>query len=87
MAKMKTGFVPIEKNEFVKKYLESNPGESREDISEALDSALDDYKKGVRCACGNELWVVGSAVSGNACFTCITGESMPDDDYEIEEAC
>jgi hypothetical protein len=31
--------------------------------------------------------VIGSAVVGNACFTCITGEAMPDNEYEIDEAC
>jgi hypothetical protein len=41
----------------------------------------------VKCDCGNSLWVIGSAVAGNACFTCITHESVPDKDYEIDEAC
>jgi len=27
----------------------------------------------------------GSALSGYACFTCITGEAYPEDDYELEE--
>jgi len=31
--------------------------------------------------------VIGSAFVGNACFTCITGEADPSDDYEIAEAC
>jgi hypothetical protein len=30
--------------------------------------------------------VIGSAISGNACFTCITGESFPTEDYEIDTA-
>jgi len=34
--------------------------------------------------CDNDIWVIGSAVVGNSCFACITGESMPDSDYEID---
>jgi hypothetical protein len=30
--------------------------------------------------------VIGSASVGNSCFTCITGESSPDNDYEIDGA-
>ena len=30
--------------------------------------------------------MIGSAEAGNACFTCITGESDPSQDYEIAEA-
>jgi hypothetical protein len=30
--------------------------------------------------------VIGSASVGNSCFTCITGESQPDSDYEIDSA-
>jgi hypothetical protein len=29
------------------------------------------------------MWIVGLAQAGLACFTCITLESAPDDDYEI----
>lgn len=86
-SEMKTGFIPIKKNDFIVKYLKSNPGESKEIISKALDSALLDYQRGIKCHCGNPIWVIGSAVSGNGCFTCITGESAPDGDYEIKEAC
>jgi hypothetical protein len=31
--------------------------------------------------------VIGSAEAGLKCFTCITGESDPSEDYEIAEAC
>jgi hypothetical protein len=31
------------------------------------------------------IWAIGSAVVGNACFTCITGEADPSSDYEIDE--
>ena len=84
---MKRGFSPISKSEYIDKHIKSNPSESKEEVMQAINSALTDYKNGVKCNCGNPIWIIGSAVSGNACFTCITHESTPDNDYEIDEAC
>ena len=84
---MKTGFAPITLKDYVKKHLKSNPGTIRKEIETGLELALKDYKSGVKCSCGNPIWVIGSAVAGNSCFTCITGEAVPDSDYEIDEAC
>jgi hypothetical protein len=84
---MKIGFAPIKLNKFVEKYIKSNPDTSRKEIETGLKTALKDYKSGVKCDCGNPIWVIGSADAGNACFTCITGEAVPDSDYEIDEAC
>jgi hypothetical protein len=42
--------------------------------------------QGIKCTCGNDIWVIGSAIVGNSCFSCITGESAPDSDYEIDSA-
>jgi hypothetical protein len=84
---MKTGFIPIKKKDFIARYLSNNPGESEVSINESLDNAIIAYQKGKKCHCGNPLWVIGSAISGFACFTCITGESNPDGDYEIEGVC
>ena len=84
---MKSGFTPIKLNIFVDKYIKSNPGTNQKEITTGLKAALHDYKSGVKCDCGNPIWVIGSAITGNACFTCITGEAMPDSDYEIDEAC
>jgi hypothetical protein len=85
---IKTGFVPISLEEYVALHLESNPDTSREEITTALREALEAYKRGAKCiVCGNPIWVIGSAFTGNMCFTCITGEAMPEDDYEIDEAC
>jgi hypothetical protein len=39
---------------------------------------------GIKCNCGDELWVIGSAYSGKGCFTCITMETDCSEDYEIE---
>lgn len=83
---MKSLFVPISKNKFIEKYLASNQGESADTISKAIDEALSDYNNDIRCQCGNKIWVIGSAISGRTCFTCITGEAVPDEDYEITEA-
>ncbi len=84
---MKAGFTPIKFDDYVERHLESNPGCSRKEITDGLKDALSAYKKGVRCDCGEPIWVIGSAVIGYSCFACITGEAKPDDDYEIDEAC
>lgn len=79
-------FIPISIDKYVVKHLKNNPSENEKDLRNRLDSALKDYKNGVRCSCGNDIWVIGSASVGNSCFTCITGESHPTDDYEIDSA-
>jgi len=79
-------FIPISIDDYIKKHIKSNPGENKRDLRKSLDTALSDYKKGIKCHCGNDIWVIGSAVVGNSCFTCITGESEPSDDYEIDSA-
>ncbi len=83
----KTGFTPIGLKDYIQIHLKSNPDTSREEIESGLRAALEDYVAGVKCDCGNPIWVIGSAVVGNACFTCITtGEAMPHHDLEIDEA-
>lgn len=84
---MKAGFKPISLAEYVEIHLQSNPGDRREEITALLKSALKDFKSGIMCRCGNPVWVIGSAFAGIACFTCITGESDPSGDFEIDEAC
>lgn len=78
--------MPISINVYIKKHLKNNPNENEKDLRKRINSALADYKKGIKCSCGNDIWVIGSASVGNSCFTCITGESSPMDDYEIESA-
>lgn len=80
------GFSPISIDKYVEKHLKSNPAENEKNLREQLQSALTDHLKGVKCSCGNDIWVIGSAFAGNSCFTCITGESYPTDDYEIDRA-
>jgi len=83
---MKRGFKPISVNDFIKQYLVKNPSESEKEVRQSLNKALTDFKNGVKCTCGNDIWVIGSAFAGNSCFSCITGESYPSDDYEIDQA-
>ena len=86
---MKTGFTPISLDEYVKLHLKNNSGTGLEEVTKALEDTLQVYKQGTRCNnCGNPIWVIGSAFSGfDGCFTCITGEANPKDDYEINETC
>ncbi|MFM9838003.1 MAG: hypothetical protein ACKVOQ_07045 [Cyclobacteriaceae bacterium] len=79
-------FLAISMNDYLKKHLASNPSENEDDLRKRLNVALADYQNKVKCDCGNDIWVIGSASVGNSCFTCITGESEPTDDYEIDLA-
>lgn len=79
-------FVPISIDKYVKIHLKSNPNENEKDLRIRLKDALIAFKKGKKCHCGNDIWVIGSASVGYSCFTCITGESYPTDDYEIDSA-
>ena len=80
------GFVPITIDKYVAMHLENNPSEKETDLRKRLKSALNDYNNGIKCPCGNDIWVIGSASIGNGCFICITGESYPIDDYELDSA-
>jgi hypothetical protein len=80
------GFIPITIDNFIKMHIENNPSENIEELKDQLEKRLSDYNNGIKCHCGNDIWVVGSSFAGNSCFTCITGESFPTDDYEIELA-
>ena len=79
-------FVPISIDKYVKLHMKSNPSENEKILRVRLEAALEAYKKGSKCHCGNDIWVIGSAQTGNSCFTCITGESHPKGDYEIDTA-
>lgn len=79
-------FVPIRLEEYVQLHLRRNPGVLAADITSRLQFVLAAHRAGQRCHCGAPIWVVGSAEAGLSCFTCITGEADPSDDYEIAEA-
>jgi len=80
------GFIPISINAYIKEHLKNNPSENKKELRNRINAALSDFKKRVKCSCGNDIWVVGSATVGNSCYSCITGESNPTGDYEIESA-
>lgn len=81
---MKAGFVPIKLDDYVNLHLRANPGTGRADLVKRLQYAIGAFKSGVRCGCGEPIWIIGSAEAGLSCFTCITGDAVPDNDYEIE---
>lgn len=85
VSKTSHGFVPISFDGYVSLHVKSNPTVDRAEFAARLRRAVDARKTGARCACGAPIWAIGSAEVGDACFTCITGEAWPDDDYEIDE--
>ena len=82
-----SNFVAVRLNQFVKQYLRNHKQANGDEVRAAVEDALAARRQGVRCACGNPLWVAGSAVAGYGCFTCITGSAEPDGDPEIDAAC
>jgi len=82
-----SNFTPVSVEKFVRQYMQKNEDASADTIRVAVHDALAAKRQGVRCACGNPLWVAGSAVAGYGCFTCISGSAEPDGDPEIVEAC
>ncbi|GAB6904344.1 conserved hypothetical protein [Desulfosarcina cetonica] len=82
-----SGFVPVSLSQFVRQYLKKNKGADAETVRAGVEDALAAWRQGVRCACGNPIWVAGSAVAGYGCFRCITGLAEPDGDPELEEVC
>jgi hypothetical protein len=87
MRRMKESFTPISMDDFIQKQVDAGGPMTREEMKAGLMAALGAFRSGVTCSCGNPIWVIGSALAGNACFTCITGETPTAEDYEIDEAC
>ena len=79
-------WTPISIDKFVKIHLKKNPGEDEKVIRDRIEAALDDYKNGVKCQCGKDIWIIGSASAPFSCFSCITGKTHPRGDYEIDSA-
>lgn len=78
-------FIPISLEDYIQKHLAANPSVDREDLEMRLRSALKSARAGERCECGGPIWVIGSAEVGLSCFTCITGEATPSEDYELAD--
>ena len=81
------GFAPIRLEDYVRDYLKRNRGSSKAEVTSRLKKTLEAFHAGALCSCGNPIWVIGSAEVGHMCFTCITGEADPSQDYELSEAC
>ncbi len=81
---MNSGFTPIRLEKYVEMHLRSNPGVKREELVRRLTRAMEAARRGARCHCGAPIWILGSAEVGLGCFTCITGDAAPDQDYEID---
>jgi hypothetical protein len=77
-------FKKISVESFIKLFRKSNPTENIEELKSQLNYFKTLKRKGENCKCGNPIWIIGSAISGKGCFTCITGESYSDNDYEIK---
>ncbi|MCZ7674013.1 MAG: hypothetical protein M5U34_46215 [Chloroflexi bacterium] len=79
----------ISLEEFVELLVKQNPHASAAEVTESLKYAVSLKKEGVGCVnCGKPIWAIGLALSRvPMCFSCITGEAMPDDEYEIDEVC
>lgn len=80
---MEAGFTPISMEDYVELHLRANPGTNRAELVARLESAIDAYRKDIRCQCGTPIWIIGSAEAGLVCFTCIAEQVAPDRDYEI----
>jgi len=83
---MEGRFTPIVLEDYIEKHLRSNPQVKRADLQARLEYAIAAHRSGKRCSCGGRIWIVGSAEAGLSCFSCITAESHPSDDYEIDIA-
>ncbi len=78
------GFSPISLEDYLDRHMESNPDEDRSEVETRIKDMIKFHNDGGRCTCGNEIWIVGSAAARwAACFSHITGEAYPDDDFEI----
>jgi hypothetical protein len=77
-------FIPISLDEFIEFHLENNPAVKANVLRIRLESAIDAYRSGQKCTCGNDIWVVGAATNDLKCFHCITGKTHPSGEYEID---
>jgi hypothetical protein len=79
-------FTPISIDSYVKIHLKNHPEQTEEKLRMLLKTSLENYQNGIKCSCGSDIWVIGSAFVGNQCFSCITGEKNPIDEYELDSA-
>ncbi len=79
-----SNFKKISLDNFLKKYSKDNPGMDSKQLRKDLINFRQLKNDGVKCNCGNDLWIIGSAISGKGCFSCITMSADCSDDFEIE---
>ncbi|MBL4862360.1 MAG: hypothetical protein JKY09_05015 [Crocinitomicaceae bacterium] len=79
-----TRFKKITVDAFVTIYKKNNPNTDMGDLKKNLTHYKTLKLQGQKCDCGNPIRVIGSAISGQGCFTCITGETDSSNDYEIK---
>jgi hypothetical protein len=77
-------FNKVSIDSFIEMHIEANPGTDTKQLRKDLIHFRQLKTEGVKCTCGNDIWIIGSAISGTGCFTCITKETDCSDDYEIE---
>jgi len=77
-------FTPISKQEYVALHLMNNPSTNEGELRKNLEKKLTDFNNKIKCSCGKDIWVIGSASLGNGCYNCLTGETLPTDNYELD---
>jgi hypothetical protein len=82
--KISNQFTKIKIKDFVKQTVTANPDLDAKQLTEDLEKFKIRKTKGELCDCGESIWIIGSALTGKGCFTCITGETDKTDDYEVE---
>lgn len=80
----KRKFKPISVDKFVDLYQKNNPDADTNELRKNLSHFKTLKLQGQKCGCGNPIWIIGSAISGQGCFNCITGETDNSNDYEIK---
>ncbi len=77
-------FTPISINNYLALHLKNNPSANEAKLRSKLDRILSEFNEGIKCDCGNPLWVIGSALLGMGCYSCLTGEKLPTENFEID---
>lgn len=82
--KQGNNFKHISLDAYIEKHIRLNSGTDSKALKKSLLYFRQLKTEGIKCQCGDELWVIGSAIAGKGCFRCITNESDKSDDYEIK---
>lgn len=78
-------FKGISIEDYTDRIIEKDPTRSRQKVEDTLILALGAHSLGHKCECGNDIWVLGSLIKENTCFTCITGETDTTGVLEIDK--